>query len=234
MNILLLPLSFLFLLLFIDHNSQAQGPGNALQLDGMNDVVGFSTDNRGITNQLTVEAWIKTNSMGHNHIISKYDRDAENGFQLLIQNGKACLAGRDGSGNYRTSGYSNTIVADDNWHHLAGVVQNGTWTLYVDGVLEQQNKTGYTNTVLNSNENLLIGNYYYVFLGNHFYRGQVDEVKLWKRALSAAEIRQNMCKTVPASIPDLVGYFKLDSFGDGIIKDYSNSRIDGVLQNTSP
>ncbi|WP_276496165.1 LamG-like jellyroll fold domain-containing protein [Pontibacter litorisediminis] len=215
-------------------NCYAQGPKQALQLDGINDYVDFGEDNRGLTNTLTVEAWIKTSSLGHDHIISKYDRDAEKGFQLLIQNGKACIAGRDGSGNYRTSGYSYTIVADDNWHHLAGVVEDGTWMIYVDGVLEQKSETGYTRTILSSSEKLLIGNYYYRFLGNHFYSGQVDEVKLWKRALTVSEIRQNMCRSIPPDSPDLIGYFKLDSFTDGVIKDQSSKKIDGTLQNTSP
>lgn len=212
----------------------AQGAGGAIQLDGINDYAEFNNNNRGITDQLTVEAWIKTGSMGHHHIVSKYDRDSENGFQLLVQNGKACLAGRDGSGNYRMSGYSTAIVTDNKWHHLAGVVHDGTWIIYVDGILQNQHITGYSNTVLNSNENLLLGNYYYEYLGNHFYQGQVDEVRIWKKALSAEEIRQNMCRTLSAASPDLIAYFKLDNIAGGVIADHSPLKLNGRLMNTNP
>jgi gliding motility-associated-like protein len=224
-------LAYLSLLPFF---ATAQGAKNAIQLDGINDYVEFSNNNRGITNQITVEAWIKTNSMGHHHIVSKYDRDSENGFQLLIQNGKACLAGRDGSGSYRLSGYSTTIVADNNWHHIAGVVHEGTWIIYVDGIMQNRLETGYANSVLNSNENLLLGNYYYEYLGNHFYAGQIDEVRLWKRALTEDEIRQNMCRTLPADIPDLIAYYKLDNIAGGIIVDHSSLKRNGRLVQTTP
>ncbi|MCC9137753.1 LamG domain-containing protein [Pontibacter silvestris] len=221
------------ILYILNNNIHAQGSGNAFKMDGLNDYVGFDNNNRGIENEVTVEAWIKTNSFGHHHILSKYDRDAERGFQLLIQNGKACLAGRDGSGSYRLSGYSATIVADNSWHHIAGVVHEGTWTIYVDGKLQNQFISRYENTILRSNEELLIGNYYYSQLGNHFYNGQVDEVRIWKRALSIEEIRQNMCQSVPVASTDLVAYFKFDETSGSTVKDYSNLSIDGVLRNTT-
>lgn len=227
------PLFLLYLILspFI---CSAQGAGGAIRLDGSDDYAEFSNNNRGITNQLTVEAWIKTNSFGHHHIVSKYDRDSENGFQLLVQKGKACLAGRDGSGNYRMSGYSTAIVTDNNWHHLAGVVHEGSWMIYVDGILQNQLITGYTTTVLDSSEKLLLGNYYYEYLGNHFYSGQVDEVRIWKKALSAEEIRKNMCRTLPADALDLVAYYKLDNIAGGAIVDHSSLKLNGRLMNTSP
>ncbi|WP_073850733.1 LamG-like jellyroll fold domain-containing protein [Pontibacter flavimaris] len=233
----LIALSILFSLIsttLLPASLKAQGAKGAIQLDGINDYADFGNNNRGITDQLTVEAWVRTDSYGHHHILTKYDRDAENGFQLLIQNGKACLAGRDGSGNYRSSGYSSTIVADNNWHHLAGVVVNGTWMIYVDGVLEGKVETGYPNTILSSNEKLLLGNYYYVFLGNHFYKGQVDEVRIWKKALTEEQIRQNMCSTLPANAADLVAYLKLDNLSEGVVVDHSSLKMNGRLVNTTP
>jgi len=172
--------------------------------------------------------------MEHHHIVSKYDRDAEFGFQLLIQGGKAGFAGRDGSGNYRFSGYSTTMIADNKWHHIAGVEKDGVWAIYVDGILQNQLITEYSNPVLNNKEELLVGNYYYAQLGNHFYQGQVDEVRVWNKALSAEEIRQNMCKTLPAPSAGLVAYFKLDQTAGGVIIDSGPLHIDGRLMNSSP
>ena len=222
---------FNFLVLYQPFSCIAQGAVGALQFDGINNYVEFSNHNRGMTNEVTVEAWIKTNSTGHHHVVSKYDRDAERGFQLLIQNGRACLAGRDGSGSYRLSGYSSTFVADNQWHHLAGVVREGTWKIFVDGVLQNQLRTGYSSTILANNENLLLGNYYYIHLGNHYYKGQVDEVRVWKKGLTEEEIRQNMCRSLASSTPDLTGYFKLDNITNGEVIDHSPQKLNGSLTN---
>ncbi|MFT2008777.1 LamG-like jellyroll fold domain-containing protein [Pontibacter sp. 13R65] len=67
----------------------------------------------------------------------------EHGYHLIIQNGKAAFNGSDGVGIYRESGYSQKSINDNNWHHLAGVCNNGTWQIYVDGVFESELITGY-------------------------------------------------------------------------------------------
>ncbi|RIJ41975.1 LamG-like jellyroll fold domain-containing protein [Pontibacter oryzae] len=212
----------------------AQTNNSALTLNGADSYVDLGVDNRGITNQLTLEAWIKTDTKSHDHIISKYDRDRQRGFQLLIQNGKVCLAGRDGSGMYRTSGYSNTVVADNQWHHIAGVIERGVWKIYVDGELHNQQNTGFAAAALNSDFNLLIGNYYYPQLGNHFYEGSVDELRIWNIALSEMEIRQHMCSAVNPNTPGLVGYYTFDNSPGGLILDSSSSDIKGHLINITP
>lgn len=212
----------------------SQASNKALTLNGTNSYVDLGAGNRGITNQLTLEVWIKTATSSHDHIISKYDRDRERGYQLLIQNGRACLAGRDGSGIYRTSGFSNSIVADNQWHHVAGVIDKGIWKIFIDGELQNQQNTGYPSAVLSSSFNLLLGNYYYPQLGNHYYEGFLDEVRIWNKALSETEIRQHMCSPVNADTPGLVGYYTFDNATGDPIADSSTSNMKGHLINLTP
>ncbi|MFT2008778.1 hypothetical protein ACMA1I_08905 [Pontibacter sp. 13R65] len=54
--------------------SSAQGPGNALRLDGIDDFVEFSTNDRGVTHSVTVEAWVKNTSYKYHWVVGKYDR----------------------------------------------------------------------------------------------------------------------------------------------------------------
>lgn len=207
----------------------AQGPKNALTFNGFNNYVSFSHDSRGITNQVTTEAWIKTTSLNNQHFVVKYDRDRESGFQLHTLNGKAGFSGRDGSGQYRLSGYSDVFVADGEWHHLAGVCTGTSWLIYVDGVLQGESVTNYTQTDLRSDEPLLVGTYFY--LGQTwYYNGEVDEIRVWNRALTAEEIRKNMCKTIPDNSTNLVAYFKLDETSGSTVQDHSSYRLHGVFQ----
>ncbi|MBW7467883.1 gliding motility-associated-like protein [Pontibacter aydingkolensis] len=211
---------------------KAQGPLNALKLDGIDDYVDLGTSNRGITNSVTVEAWVKTSSFKYHWILGKYSNSGDRGYHLIIKDGKAAFAGRDGSGNYRNSGYSNTLVNDNNWHHLAGVCNNGIWQIYVDGILEVQFNSGFSQTNLATTVPMAIGKD--VIANNENYNGIVDEIKVWNKALTADEIRQNMCQKVSTASNGLVAYYKFDQTAGSTVQDESNSKINGTFRNMNP
>jgi gliding motility-associated-like protein len=222
----------LFILCFITFQVRAQGPQDALQLDGFDDYVFFDYNNRGITNEVTVEAWVKTRATKLQLITAKYDRDGEHGYQLVMRDGRAAFSGRDGSGIYRISGYSPRIINDDKWHHLAGVCKNGTWSIYIDGILESQSVTGYASVDLASNAPFTVGNYFLV--NNDYYQGQVDELKIWKKGLTEDEIRKGMCQKADKANPDLVVYLKFDEGTGSTLIDHSSYGINGTFRNMSP
>lgn len=177
MNKLLLVSILQLLILSYSTVSKAQGSGNALTLDGNYGYVQSSTSNRGVTNQVTVEAWVKTTTNKYQWVAGKYDRyGAERGYHLIIKDGNAALAGRDGSGIYRNSGYSRVNVSDGKWHHLAGVCDGSTWAIYVDGILQSLITTNYSYTSLTNNAPFAIGKYF--VYDDEFFEGQIDEVKV--------------------------------------------------------
>ncbi|MBC5773614.1 gliding motility-associated C-terminal domain-containing protein [Pontibacter sp. KCTC 32443] len=230
-TLILLSVTLLFLI-FSTKTSQAQGSRNALQFDGYDDYLFFDTNNRGITNEVTVEAWVKTTATKLQLVTAKYDRDAEHGYQLVMNQGQAAFSGRDGSGEYRISGYSPKIINDNQWHHLAGVCKNGTWSIYIDGILENQSVTGYAFVDLRSNAPFTVGNYYMV--NRDFFNGQVDELKIWKKGKSVEEIRAGMCQTANLSSSDLVVYLKFDEGNGSTIQDLSPTKISGTFRNMIP
>ncbi|MGV3504274.1 MAG: LamG-like jellyroll fold domain-containing protein [Adhaeribacter sp.] len=209
------------------------GSGYSLVLDGVNDYVDAGFDNRGITNQVTVEAWIKTSGQGYHWIVGKYSNtQGENsGYHLFVNGGMAAFNGRDGSGNYRSSGMSTTRVADNRWHHLAGVCLNGRWEIWVDGILENSLNTGYSNTSLTTQFSpLTIGNYY-TFSENYF-PGQVDEVRIWKTGRGQDDIRTYMCRKLTGTEANLVAYFPFDALGTNTdFPDLSANKKNGSLKN---
>jgi gliding motility-associated-like protein len=226
---------FIFLLVITPVSLQAQGPGSALKFDGSDDYVVCGSSNRGISNSITVEAWVKTSSSKYHWVVGKYDRyGGERGYHLIIKDGRAAFAGRDGSGYYRNSGYTPILVNDGRWHHLTGISHNGTWQIYVDGILSMETSTGYSATNLTNTAPLALGKDF--MADNENFVGQMDEVRIWKKALSLDEIRQSMCSKLKdyADNPDLVAYFNFDSPGGSTVKDLSSQKLDGTFRNMSP
>ncbi len=79
-----------------------------------------------------------------------------------------------------------TPVFDDTWRHVALVDTNGSFAVYVDGVLDS------TRTYLRSDapdETVSIGGIQRA-AASHWLQGVVDELGLWNRALTVAEIQR--------------------------------------------
>jgi len=75
------------------------------------------------------------------------------------------------------------VLATGVWYHILYAVEPGVTRIYVDGALAST--VTYTGTPLfmKSGQELRIGCSY----GSEYMRGMIDEVRLYKRALSAAE-----------------------------------------------
>jgi hypothetical protein len=177
----------------------------ALLLDGSGSWAGVSASNvPTLSTQLTVEAWIKTTLIAADQaVISRYkDHSGSNlddSFMLSVHGGYARLQVAIGATYYTLDGA--TWIADGQWHHVAGVYNGYSMVLYIDGnrdgVFSQSFGYGQALIFLGalnnpSGTNLRIGAAYYGmdFPGLYFV-GQIDEVRLWDRALSQSEIQTN-------------------------------------------
>jgi hypothetical protein len=90
-----------------------------------------------------------------------------------------------GVGNPDTTIQSTSNVNDGAWHHVA-VTRNaatGAMVLYVDGV-QQATATGPTGT-RSAPANLRVGS---LQTNLNFFAGQIDEVRLYNVALTAAQV----------------------------------------------
>ncbi len=78
-----------------------------------------------------------------------------------------------------------TNVTDGAWHHIAATYSSPNFKLYVDGTLDAETAP---NAVPESNDSsLYIGG---CDIGNYWMSGTIDEVVLYDRALSEAEIAE--------------------------------------------
>jgi hypothetical protein len=87
-----------------------------------------------------------------------------------------------GGGEYQANGI--TPVLDGQWHHLAGVYTGGKVLLYIDGRLDAETEAGAVNTTTDP-----------VYIGSRVnststrnWIGNIDEVRIYDRALDAAAI----------------------------------------------
>ncbi len=115
-------------------------------------------------------------------------------------------------------------IEKDAWYHVAGVFSENKLKLYIDGELfvetEYKNKVSFI-------EKFYIGASPGV--QNGFYlEGSVSEARLWRRALSATELKNPLHKCyVESDSEGLEGYWKLDD-GKDVCIDYSGNGHDAV------
>jgi hypothetical protein len=160
----------------------------ALEFDGIDDyVVVPAFDGIGGTLSRTCTAWIKT-SRPAGGIVTW-------GLPLAGRKWNVAVDGRGGFGVEVGSGHiiSTSLVADGQWHHVAAVFENdGTPNvsdirLYVDGQLETPFVIVPQTVDTADFENVTLG----AFRSgtDFFFQGQMDEVRVYTRALTDSEIR---------------------------------------------
>ena len=118
--------------------------GGSLEFDGYGDYVEISNESAfDITGAITVAAWIKVNRFEKRWqtIVAKGDtswrlqRTAEEDTLAFHCTGIASVAGRWPQGIE-----GNKDVNDGKWHHVVGVYDGSTVSLYIDGVLDNSSQ----------------------------------------------------------------------------------------------
>lgn len=199
---------------------------SALEFDGVNDYVNFGTDNRGITTEVTLATWVKTTATSAGFLIAKYD--GTNGVLLFMDaNGNVKIDGRDGSGSYRSSGISTTLINDNEWHYVVGTINvtTGNWRIYVDGV-QENGATHASATTLASTANLYIGAQSAIY-----FAGSIDQSTIWNTELDASDILTNYNACLTGTETGIVGHYIFEDGSGTTLTDQSTTGIDGTLTN---
>jgi hypothetical protein len=181
-----------------------------LNFDGVNDYVSIpSTTNNELNlyTNFTITCWIKpdpnqvpqSNSFpGENDIISKWN--GTGGYPFVIRyfnnsNTNPALRNKIFVARYNGTDWpqitSTTAVDDGKWHHVAFVKDGGTLRLYIDGNAEGSIADNATSGFGNTTP-MRFGS-----RGNNanYFKGEIDEVRLWSIKKSQAEIQSEMfCK----------------------------------------
>lgn len=154
---------------------------SAYSFNGTSDKMTSSVD-FGSATTYTVAAWIKTSESNLKFYLnlvlhSSTDTDGE-GLNMWTEQGEAGLA----VSLPGTNSASGALVADE-WTHVAGTYDGTNIKFYVNGVLK--NTTKWVGSFALGVCNLEIG-----FQDNIYWSGSIDEVAIYNRVLSEAEISE--------------------------------------------
>ena len=170
--------------------------GKALSFDGVNDWVTINdAPSLDLTTGMTLEAWIyPTTSSGVRDVLIKEGASVDI-YNLYARNGR----GRSESniyigGSNRTA--EGAALKANVWTHLAGTYDGSMLRLYINGVdVAHQAQTGLIAT---SSAPLRIGGN---SIWGEYFKGRIDEVRLYNRALTLEEIQTDMNTPIPPPPP---------------------------------
>jgi hypothetical protein len=156
-----------------------------------------STSIDAITSAVTVTAWVYfdgviDSSMYGTAISRQVGTGVEQHYHLSLFNGHPHLFVRTVNGTANLSSQDPNPVAQRTWTHLAGTYDGATVRLYVDGAelanvaqpLTGNLPTDTTPIIIGGNGNDASG------VPTELFPGSLDEIMLYRRALSAAEIAE--------------------------------------------
>ncbi|RAU98608.1 LamG-like jellyroll fold domain-containing protein [Paenibacillus sp. YN15] len=160
----------------------------ALSFDGTDDYINLGNPAAlRLTGAMTLSAWVYVDTFTHaGRIIAKQGAASNRGWTLNVES--------DGKASFQIATNSTTVqlvnsasaIPTGQWVHLAGVYEPGTaLRIYVNGTLSNSNTTSIAASQYNNTLNVNIGRRP---SGDLYFDGKIDEVRVYGRALSAAEI----------------------------------------------
>ena len=206
-------------------------PGMALDVRGNNGSVSIPNNalfQFGTTTDFSIALWMRTtNWVNDASLISTKDWDSgrNKGWNIALATDGQGIDVNVGDGTNRADLEAGDI-GDSEWHHLAATFdRDGNVSLYIDGNLAQN--TGMSNVGDISNAlNLTIGA---DSENDYHFDGLIDEVSIWNKVLSQAEIREQKHITLSGNTANLVAYYQ---FNKSSTPEYINS-LEGSLINSA-
>lgn len=162
-----------------------------MRFDGVDDTINcgpVSQIGSSLT-ELTVSVWLNSNSRSTKCILENGTSHASNTFYMFQENTNYFTFEVFGDGNYDVV-YANYVYQLNVWYNLVGVWSSGNRVdMYTNGVLSNGTRYGsVSNSVINGNTNMFVG----ARAGTSYqFAGNISDVKLYNRALTAQEIQKN-------------------------------------------
>jgi hypothetical protein len=180
-------------------------------------------------NQVTIDGWVNLNATQSQGVFFGKSESGQNDYALFMLSSQlaACIKTNDGTEHFLYSGY---VPINGQWTHIALTYDGSTETIYADGaVVAQQSVSG---NIQGDGVNFWIGGR--SSGGDLTINAGIDEVEVFNRALSAAEIAalysagsagkcRSSCVTPPSN---MIAWWP----GDGNTKDIQGGN-NGQLKN---
>lgn len=189
--------------------------GKALQINDESQKVTFGTDKATYMSgkkDFTAEMWINFSSDGR--ILTNRGKcsgsSAEQFVDLYLSaNGtfNYHIRAANSNGTFRMS--SSSRLTNSKWHHVAIVRKGTSHLIYIDGALD--NTKSFTDTLnINISQNQAILRVSDYPCNANEFEGQLDELRVWGRALDADEINNRKDIPLDGDEEDLLGLWHFD------------------------
>ncbi len=165
--------------------------GQGLKFDGVDDYVNVPYNSSLYSNSMTVAFWAKSNTTNYtanSYPVSMWDTNSNRvwGVRVTATTDKWALTiSTDGTTDSSTD---TTQSMQNGWHHIVATTVNAgsSWTFYYDSV-PQAVSMPVGNNYINQNSFVTLGG---LSVAGNNWNGNLDDVRVYPRALSASEIKQ--------------------------------------------
>jgi signal transduction histidine kinase/DNA-binding response OmpR family regulator/ligand-binding sensor domain-containing protein len=198
-----------------------------LRLDGHGSFLELPPGSFTNLTEVTVEGWVKWDSFGTMSRFFDFGL-ADRRLDALNRSTTSTLWLETLGINEVQSVQIPNILSTNQWTHVAAVYGKTGLKIFVNGVLATTSTehqilatTGISTT------NYLGRSSFYGIYPDADFQGEMDEVRVWNRERSTAEIRDNLFKDLTGNEPGLVALW---NFEDGTARDSSPNHHDGRLR----
>lgn len=194
--------------------------GRAISLNGTNQNVLIATATNPITKDqdFSLEFWFKANSQANATMFScakgVNDLDSVNSLSVGFGADRKLTVYAKGAAHVIT----NTNLQDGQWHHFAmSVLRSGNTNVLLDGVNKYQVNSSKFGGL--SAAKMSVGARYYKanlttldYTTDNYFNGLLDEVRIWRGALTVENIRLDMNNKLKGSESGLIAYYPFEEY----------------------
>ena len=198
--------------------------------DGVDDYVLMgATGINGMKNTGSISAWFKLETIGSSGNILQARADSSNRMFIYYNAGNNQITANYNAGGTPNIAVTSDVVENDGlWHHVCSTWDNsGDLKLYLDGGLKAT--TAISGTFTGSLSTASIGSN---AAGGGFWKGNIDEVVIFKTELDATEVSNLYNDGLPFNpqpVEHMVGYWKM---GDGNLVGNSIATFPTIVDET--
>lgn len=210
---------------------------NAVQFDGVNDYIDCgSRSSLRVNSNFTIEAWVNpTEEVGFPFSYLTKTATSANGYGFGYWNGKLRFIIQPT--NLLISAIETmpgATIPLNEWSHIACSYDGMVAKIYVNGVLAESSTLASSTTAITWSTNPTA-----IFIGkctnsdgSLFFKGGVDDVRIWKSVRTESEISANQNIKLNGNETNLAAYWKLDEGTGSTVADATANHYNGTLQNS--
>jgi gliding motility-associated-like protein len=212
------------------------GSGRAISFDGVDDYIDYGDVYADLELPFTISGWVYLDPSNNQAAPIFANRNCDpvyTGFRLIVNNNAISMDYGDGLGGnnpaFRRGKVANVDLLTGSWNHITAVVKGPSdMNLYLNGINVGGTYSGSSSLPMDSSKPGFGSTAYFISNGVIYrFKGMIDDIRLWDRALSETEIRQTMCVNLIGNESGLIGYWNFNETDGNTVFDMSSTGING-------